>query len=263
MTARPVAPDPQPAVAGSPHSLQEEAPMSRSPLVRSVRRGATVVASTAALSLVVAMPSPAMASSMFFSKSSGRTVSVQWLEVDHVEATGRDIYRFGDMTVEAGSGGRARAWGNIFDVDCPDGVVPERPGGGHGDEPPAEGPEEPTEPVCTTGMRFIKGGTLTLSMDRRLTKATLTGTLEVASHEGAPARPRVDATWTGVGSAFSETRSGTYTDEYGTYRYRYSFTGRSAAVTGTMGPMNFTGDPDDQSTGLMGSYRNAERGRSS
>lgn len=262
MTARPLSPEPRSAAAGSPHVPREEVPMSRSALLRSARRGATVAVSTAALSAAVAMPSPAMAGSMFFSKSSGRTVNVQWLEVGSLPAPIAGNIHFGEAFVEERSRGRAYAWGNVIDLTCPDGYIPERPGGGHGEPSPEHGPgEPPVDPNCTfEGMRFIDGGNLFLKMDRNLTTARLTGNLAVHGESGT-STPPVDATWTGVGSLSSGTDSGTYTDGYSTYSYRYSYTGRQAVMSGKMGPMVFDDEPGESSSGQMATYRSATRER--
>lgn len=262
MTPRPLVPDPHPAVTGTPHSHQEEAPMSRSALLRSARRATTVVVSTAALSAAVAMPSPAMAGSMFFSKTSGRTVSVQWLEVGALPSPIAGNIHVGEAFVEERSRGRAYAWGSVIDMTCPDGYIPERSPGGHSEPAPEHEPgQPPVDPNCTfEGMRFIDGGNLFLKMDRNLKKAHLTGTLAVHGESGT-STPPVDATWTGVGSITSGTSSGTYTDGYTTYSYRYSFTGREAVMSGRMGPMIFDDEPGETSSGQMGTYRSASRER--
>jgi hypothetical protein len=57
------------------------------------------------------------------------------------------------------------------------------------------------------------------------------------------------------------TAQDTKTSDGKTFTYRYSFTGRSAEVTGKMGPMDFTDDDDDASTGQMGTYKDAYRSR--
>ena len=47
---------------------------------------------------------------------------------------------------------------------------------------------------------------------------------------GSASTPKVDMTWTGTGDVFSERSSGTFTDEYGTSSYRYTFSGRNATI---------------------------------
>lgn len=60
----------------------------------------------------------------------------------------------------------------------------------------------------------------------------MTGTLAVGSDhgEGPVGTPQVNITGGGVGGQYKGTESGRYPDEYGTYRYRYSFAGRDAVI---------------------------------
>ena len=221
-----------------------------------LRLGVTAL-STAALSTVALVPSPALASSMFFSKSSGTFASVSWLEVGTLPNVQGNAH-FGDMRVEDLGKGRARASGIVLDVLCEEGVTPYNPGGGHG-EPPAAGQCQ------SVGKRFIDGGTLTFNIDRKFTSARLTGNLAVQSHgTGAAANPPVDMTWTGAGDVYSERSSGTFTDQFGTFSYRYSFSGRNAVVApdSYIGVMEFDDEPGEASKARLGSYRDVSRGRS-
>lgn len=231
--------------------------MSRLPL-----RLVTVAVMAAAVPALVAAPASA-GGDMFFSKSSGTTVSTSWLEAGQIVGVAGN-WHFGELFVEATSRGRAQAFGTVFDVTCPDGVAPQNPGGhgGHGfDAPP------PEEPACVLeGIRFLDAAPsqLTMSLDRRLTTATLKGRLSVGDGHGAStAGPAVDVVLNGVGSTYSGTESGTYTDEYGTYTYRYSFTGRDAVVAdgSRIGPMVFDDEPGESSTARMGTFRSSSRQR--
>lgn len=134
-------------------------------LRRAAVRASLAGVATVLLTLSVA---PAQASSMFFSKSSGRVASADWLEVGKLTGVQGNIH-FGSMQVEDLGKGRANVWGIVFDLSCPIGVIPEGPGGGHG---------EPAEPNgCTDeGVRFMEGGDVTFTMDRKLQTARLTGT---------------------------------------------------------------------------------------
>jgi hypothetical protein len=220
-----------------------------------LRLGVTAL-STATLSAVALVPSPAMASSMYFSKSSGTFASAKWLEVGALPGVAGNAH-FGDMRVEDLGKGRARASGIVFDVQCEAGVEPYNPGGGHGG-PPAEGPCQ------SVGERFIDGGTLTFTMDRKFSTARLTGNLAVQSHgTGSASTPKVDMTWTGTGDVFSERSSGTFTDEYGTSSYRYTFSGRNATIEAgsAIGAMVFDDEPGETSVARLGSYREVSRGR--
>ena len=230
--------------------------MSRLPL-----RLATVAVAAVAIPALVAAPASA-GGDMFFSKSSGTTVSTTWLEAGTIPGV-QGNWHFGDLWVEATSRGRAQAFGTVFDVTCTDNVVPYNPGGGHGfDAPP---PEE--APGCVlNGIRFLDASPsqLTLTFDRKLTTATLKGQLSVGDgHGSSTAGPLVDVVLNGVGSTFSSTESGTFTDEYGTSTYRYSFTGRNSAVSAgsQIGPMVFDDEPGESSTARMGTFRSSSRQR--
>lgn len=225
------------------------------------RRLAVTTATTAAVSALALVPSPAMASSMFFSKSSGTTAAVSWLEMGELPAAANALgnAHFGDLYVEDLGRGRARAFGTVFDLQCKKGVVPTRPG--HGEEPTTRG--------CTlVGTRYVEGGTgLTFTIDRELTKATLTGTLSVGdAHggEGPVGTPPVSITWTGAGALEPYSESGRYTDAYGTYSYRYSGTRRSATIApgSRIGPMVFDDEQGESSTADLGSYSSSSRQRS-
>ena len=226
-----------------------------------LRLGVTAL-STAALSAVALAPSPALAGgSMFFSKSSGTTAAVSWLEMGELPAAANALgnAHFGDLYVEDLGRGRARAFGTVYDLQCRKGVVPERPDG-HGDEVTSRG--------CTlVGTRYVSGGSgLTFSIDRELTKATLTGSLSVgdAHGEGPVGTPPVNITWNGAGDLQSYSDSGRFTDEFGTYTYRYSGTSRPALVGAgsRIGPMVFDDEAGESSSADMVSYTSSSRQRS-
>ena len=231
--------------------------MSASPL----RRLATVTSSAAVLAVVIA-PSPALAGDFFFSKSSGVQVSTSWLEIGELPAAANvpGNAHFGELWVEDLGSGRASVWGPVFDVECEDGVTPYLPGGGHGEPAPEDGP------CRLVGTRFVDGGQVTFTVDKKLTTAKLTGTLAVGSGhgEGPTSAPPVSITWTSVGNTFSERQSGTTVDEYGTYTYRYDFTGRDAILApgSRIGPMVFDDEAGESSESLLGKYRSSSRQRS-
>jgi hypothetical protein len=230
--------------------------MSRS----SLRRLATVAAATAALT-AVAVPSPALAGDLFFSKTSGTQVSVSWLEVGELPLAANvpGNAHFGDLFVDDLGNGRADVFGQVFDVQCDPGVTPYNPGGGHGEEPPADGPCD------LLGVRFIDGGTVKFTLDKKLTKATLTGTLSVfGGHgEGPAGSAPVNITWTGVGATYTERVSGVIEDEFGTSRYRFTFTGRDADISpgSRIGPMVFDDEAGEFSDSRLGKYRQSDRTR--
>ena len=231
--------------------------MSGSPL----RRLLTVAASTVVLGVAVA-PSPALASSMFFAKSSGTFAATSWVEIGELPAATGALgnAHFGDLWVEDLGNGRNAAFGSVYDVQCDDGVTPYLPMGGHG------APPDPNAGCELVGTRFIQGGTTTFTIDRRFNTARLTGTLAVGSGhgEGPVGAPPVDITWTGVGDTYTTRDSGSGTDEYGSYRYSYTFTGRDADIAGgsRIGPMIFDDEGGEYSDARLGKYRNSDRSRS-
>jgi hypothetical protein len=227
-----------------------------------VRRFLTVAASTLALTAAVAAPTPASAASMFFSKSSGTTASVTWLEMGELPSgPAAGNAHFGFLQVEDLGKGRARAFGEVVDVQCEQGVEPYQPGWHHG---PALEQEDPGGCVVVD-VRFIDGArSLSFSIDRKLTQATLTGTLDVSGHGPGPVgSPPVSITWSATGASYSSSESGRYSDEYGSYSYRYSFTGRDAVLGqgSRIGPMVFDDEAGESSQAQLGSYRSFDRGR--
>ncbi len=224
-------------------------------MTRSIARHVSVVLAAAFTLLnVLLSAAPASASSMWFSRSSGTMANASWLEVGELPNVPGNIH-FGYLTIEDLGNGNAQIWGEVYDLTCPEGVIPEGPGGGHGEE-------EPVEPVCTDeGARFIDGGETTFRMDRKFSTATLTGTLNVYGHDGPLGAPAVDMTLTGIGSAYRSTESGTFSNGTETYSYRYSFSGRDATVAGRIGAMVFDNVEGEWSTAQMGSYRQMDRGR--
>lgn len=228
----------------------------------SARRTAGAVVS--AVALLVTVAGPATAGSSGFSRSSGRIATVDWIEVDdadeNVDLPGNT--HVGWMEVSESSGG-AEIWGYITDYECDPGESPY--GGGHG---VVAEEEEPAEGKCDfVTERYIKNNDATFTMNRKLTTATLVGTLSVVGGHGDPAAggtgtPPVDITWTAIGDSYTEKYSGSYSDGTQTYSYSYSFTGTDATVAGRMGPMDFTDDATDESYASMGSYRSMDRYRS-
>ena len=216
--------------------------------------GARAAVAVLALPLAAAMTAtPAAAASMSFSKSSGRLASAAWLEVGTLPGGVPGNIHFGDMQVEELSGGRANVFGVVIDMTCPDGYIPDGPGGGHGLE---------EDPVCSTdGFRFIDGGSLSFSMDKRFDSARLTGTLDVFGHDGPAGSPPVDMTWTGQGATTRSSSSGSYSDGTTTYSYRYDWAGRSAQVSGNIGVMVFDDEPGERSSAQLASYKSRDRSR--
>lgn len=217
------------------------------------RLGTVAVAALTALGLV-ATAGPAQAGSMFFSKSSGRLADIGWLEVGTLPGVAGNAHT-GNLYVDELGRSTAYVFGFVTDWECPEGVLPEHGGGGHG--------EEPTEGGCEpVGERFVDGGDVTFTMDKKLTSARLTGTLVVSDHGGEGAvTPPVDITLTGTGSTYTSKIVDSGSFEGTTYTYRYTFTGRQAVVSGRIGAMVFDDEPGETSTASIGSYRSMSRDR--
>ncbi len=218
-----------------------------------IRRAAGVVAVAAASATVLAA-TPAQAADMTFSKNSGRIASASWLEVGTLPGGVPGNIHFGSMWVEDLGKGNATAFGDVVDMTCPDGVIPEAPGG--------HGPDEPDNGCTIDGFRSIEGGNLTLAMDRKFRRATLTGTLNVFGHDGPAGSPAVDMTWTGSGDLSKSVETARQTDGTSTTSYRYTFTGREASVSGRIGAMVFDDVAGEYSDASLGSYRGVSRSRS-
>lgn len=222
----------------------------------SLTRHLSVAAASAfALLLAVLTAAPASAGSFYFSKSSGTTASATWLEVGTLPGGVPGNIHFGSLVIEDLGGGSANVWGEVYDLTCEPGVIPDGPGGGHGEEPTAP------EGCVHEGARFIEGGDVVFEMDRKLSSATLTGTLQVWGHDGPSGAPAVNMTLTGFGDLYKSVEGGTFTDSSGTYSYRYNFSGRSATVSGNIGAMVFDDVAGEWSEAQMGSYRSMDRGR--
>jgi hypothetical protein len=225
--------------------------MIRSSIHRSVAAVVAVLALPATM-LLTAGPADARSKSSY--KSSGRIASADWLEVGTLPGGVPGNIHFGFMQVDDLGNGRANIFGAVTDMTCPEGYIPEGPGGGH--------EEEPGEDPCTyEGDRFIEAGTAVFTMDRKFNTATLTGNLAVFGHDGSTGTPAANMTWTGIGDVYSSTESGSFSDGNSTSRWRYSFTGREAVVTGRIGAMIFDDVAGEWSFAQMGSYREMSRDR--
>lgn len=215
-----------------------------------IRRAAGAVAVAAASATVLAATPAQAAPNMTFEKSSGRIASAEWLEVGTLPGGVPGNIHFGAMWIDDSGKGAVNVFGDVLDMTCPDGVIPESPGG--------HGPDEPDNGCTIDGFRFIDGGNVTFSTDRKFTRATLTGTLDVFGHDGPAGSPPVDMTWTG----FGDVRKTVETDGNYTASYRYNFIGRDARVSGRIGAMVFDDVAGEYSSASLGSYRGVSRSRS-
>lgn len=217
-----------------------------------MKRTTSVLAAAAcATAPLLAIAAPAEASTRWQLRSSGAFAQVDWIERGQLNGVNGNVH-LGNLRVEGDR--TAMAFGVITDWTCPEGELPE--GGGHG-EPPAEG-------GCQLeSERFLFGDGVTLSVDRKLTSARLTGTLTVENHggEGNVATPPVDITWTGNGGTSTSTFQDSYTDGNGAkYLTKRTEVWRGADVTGSIGTMGFADDADDESFGSLGTFKVLERG---
>jgi hypothetical protein len=162
------------------------------------------------------------------------------------------------------------AFAQILDFDCPVGVLPPT-GGGHGLSSPAVADavkraaadpaaaaevaaiadvaaiEPPAGECVHLGVRRGEADGLTITVDPQLGTASAVGFLLMYSggdpHSGEPGtvvgRPRVDATWTGIGDIGSGKSKGSFTR--GTYSSEnsYTYSSRDATMGGILGPMGF------------------------
>jgi hypothetical protein len=221
------------------------------PMYRRILATVATVLTTALPLLVVG---PADASSMYFSRESGRSASVDWLEVGTLPSPVLGNAHLGTLYVEDLGKGKFNVFGWVEDYECIDG---ELPGGGHGFEKEEESGCEFVD------YREIEAGETTFVMDRKFNSATLQGTLTViGGHDGEVlGNPPVDMTWTGVGSSYKSSEEYTYSDGTSTYSSKYSFTGRDSVVAGRIGPMIFDDEPGEYSFSQMGAFKNVSRER--
>jgi hypothetical protein len=236
--------------------------MNHTPTRRLLMAAVSVVAATA----TVTAASPAVAADLFFAKSSGRYATVSWLEVGEMPA-GSGVEgnaHIGDLWVEDLGNGRASAFGTVFDLQCEPGVDPYVPGDGHGGAPL---PEQPTAEGCELReVRFMEGRNVTFVLDKKLARATLTGTLDVGSGHGSTptAAPAVSITWVGTGGTTTSRQTFSFTDEFGgTHSSRYTTTDRSATIAAgsRIGPMVFDDELGEGSSAALGTYRSLDRSR--
>lgn len=212
-----------------------------------------LAAAVCAVVPLVAVAAPADAGTRWQLRASGSFAQTDWVEMGTLPGGVPGNVHVGSLRAEGDK--LVQAFGTVQDWTCPAGEMPPA-GGGHGEEPPAE-------TNCTLDAeRFMYGDGLTLTVDRKLTTARLTGTLTVEDHggEGAAASPPVDITWTGFGGTSSTTIEDSFTDPNGTKFYsKRTESARTGTVSGRIGAMGFDDDADDISSGWFGTFRTMER----
>ena len=239
------------------------------------RRLAT--AAIAAPVTVALLAAPASAGSSFYSRTTGKTASANWIQVDH-DAAGNPIPRgtvpvtgnvhVGSLSVYEVSRGNPEVYGEIFDFDCEPGFLPQG-GGGHG----FAKPEPEPDPNCTAlGVRFIQRLILDkpgdgVVIDRKLGFASVNGQLELGGHAGVVGRPRIDTTWTGIGDVRRESYEYSYSEGGTTSTFSSTSSVRSATMGGVMGPMAWiqasceSPSPLGCSGGTISNFKDVERSR--
>ncbi len=196
--------------------------------------------------MLVLTAGPSAASSKFFSKTTGTAVDAYWTQLDGTEVgtTPFGNVHIGYIYAYEMVSGSPDVFAYIDDFDCPEGQLP---GDGHGFE------EEPVDGCVYVGSRYGYGRNMVLTIDSKLTSATLTGSLVLESGGGhggdgtVVGNPPVDMTWTGVGDLAKSRSTYRYTENGVTYSFTDRSSSRTAAVDGYIGAMSF--DPD-----LSGGY---------
>lgn len=217
------------------------------------------VASAASL-LLLSTTGPALAADRWTYRSTNTYASTQWVELGGLPGGVLGNVHVGYL--EAYGTTNTDVWGSVSDWTCPEGELPPD-GGGHGfdeEEPPPTNCELHSERFI-----FAESGAVTLTVDRKLTTARLTGVLDVQDHAtGAGGRPPVDITWTGTGDLATYSSTGKYTEGGTTTYYKETGSTRQAVIAdgSFIGAMGFTDDADDTSTGQLTQGKYYERGSS-
>lgn len=213
------------------------------------RSGVAAVALLASLGLVAPVPAQgAEEGPSARYRASGQVVDMDWLEVGALPGVQGNIH-FGYLGIQVYADGQSSVFGVVDDLQCADGFVPAGPGGGHGGEE-----EFPCELVST---RFIDGGAVTFTLDKKFTTGRLTGTLQVSDHDGTGlGTPPVDITLTGSGGTSTSSDRSRYSESDGSsFTFRGRSTRRAATVEGRIGPMVFDDEAGEFSGASMGSFR--------
>jgi hypothetical protein len=188
-------------------------------------------------------------------RTAGGQAWAEWTEVDTADALRLPGNTHVGYLGVYQQPGYTDVYGWVHDYECAAGQAPPS---GHGD----------AGSCADVGTRFLSAdpGAAVFAADARGGTASLTGTLTVSNGgHGEPgsvlARPPVDVRWTSGGGARSFTRTERWSDGTNTYSSRVRGTAFDAAVSGRIGPMDFTDDADDTSTGGAESWRETSRSR--
>lgn len=202
--------------------------------------------------LIMVFAIPASASSRSVSHNTGRAATAYWTQID---GTAYGTTPFGNVHIGylyayEMTSGQAWVYAYITDFDCPVGA---EPGWGHGEEGGCD----------YVGERYGDSNGMALSLDRKLSKGTLTGQMQVygGTHgEFAPiATVPVNITFAGEGGLAKSTSTYRWNDGASSYSGRYTSQYRNAVVSGNIGAMGF--DPS-LSGGTLESLKSFDMSRS-
>lgn len=196
--------------------------------------------------LAVATAAPAEAGSSYLSRTTGRAATTEWVQVLDMRSRGFGNVHVGWLTAYETSNGVADVFSAIDDYDCPEGELPS--GGGHG---------EPGGCVWVS-TRFLEGEGIAFTMDSKLSRAHLEGTLNASTggHEGpgdSLGTVGANFTWTGVGDAEKSTTTFRYRDGTSSYTETFRTTRRAGTMSGVLGPMLF--EQAVSASGAMETFR--------
>lgn len=216
-----------------------------------MKRRLAVLASVI-LTVIATVAAPVGAAEMYLSKTSGKNATASWTQYDGtpVGSTFGNVH-IGWLDAYSRSNGVGDAFMYIDDFDCAPG---QSPSWGHGE---GEG-----DACIYVGTRWGSGSGLTFTIDRKLNKAHVAGSIQLYGgghgEGGVVGNPQLNVTWTGYGSVSSSTSSYRWIQDGTTYTDRYRGTSRSATVSGNIGPMGFAPD----TYGALSSFRSQSAQRS-
>lgn len=206
------------------------------------------------LALLAATAPSASAGTSYMSKTTGQNANSFWTQVDNT-ALGSQFgnVHVGSLYAYETSKNLGDAFVYIDDFDCEAGQLPSW---GH----------DGVEGGCAyVGSRQGHGFGLTLIVDKRLSSASLQGTLTMVQgggHDGPGnivGNPGVNMTWTGYGSTIKGSQTYRYNDGTSSFSERYRSTERQATMGGNLGPMTFA---PGLSGGSISNFSSMSRGRS-
>lgn len=197
-----------------------------------------VAALALALPLTVGLGATAQAKTNVNAKTSGNYATVEWGSTQ--TADGQTTTTFGYFDVRGTK--VLDVNGGVEIITCPEGVDPWMDEGGE----------------CTYSGGYVTAepGAVQLTMDKKLTKASLTGTIQVYNYaDDTVSNEALNLTLTGFGTTVTRKETFNYTDDLGVnYSIRATDTGRQATVSGTI-----AGHDLGDAVAAFGTYKNMEK----